>query len=286
MKVHLVDGTYELFRCFHGAPRAAAADGVEVGAIRGLLATLVALLRDPEVTHVGVAVDQALPPRGAARGDVLAAQHGLAADAVRALGLPLWPMVKRFQADDALATGAVRWAADPRVEQVVVCTPDKDLAQVVSGTRVVLLDRSRKRVTDEAGVRERFGVPPAAIPDLLALAGDAADGLPGLPGFGPKATAALLVRFGTLEAIPTDAAAWTDVGVRGAERLAATLRALRHEALLYKALTTLALDVPLPHTLDELEWRGADRPVLEALCDRIGDRSVLERMTRWRTDPG
>lgn len=280
MKVHLVDGTYELFRCFHGAPRAQAADGVEVGAIRGLLATLVALLRDPEVTHVGVAVDQALPPRD--KGDPIAAQHGLAADAVRALGLPLWPMVKRFQADDALATGAVRWAADPKVEQVVVCTPDKDLAQVVSGTRVVLLDRARKRVTDEAGVRERFGVPPAAIPDLLALAGDAADGLPGLPGFGPKATAALLVRFGTLEAIPTDAAAWTDVAVRGAERLAATLRALRHEALLYKALTTLALDVPLPHTLEELEWRGADRAALEALCDRIGDRSVLERVTRWR----
>src|SRR5688500_3324414 len=145
-------------------------------------------------------------------------------------------MVKRYQADDALAAGAVRFADAPGVEQVVVCTPDKDLAQVVRGTRVVLLDRVRKRVIDEAGVRERWGVPPAAIPDLLALAGDAADGLPGLPGFGLKTAAALLARWGTLEAIPLDADAW-DVPVRGAERLARTLRELRHEALLYKALT-------------------------------------------------
>lgn len=280
MRVHLVDGTFELFRCFHGAPRATAADGAEVGATRGLLATLVALLREPDVTHVAVAVDQALPPRAAPSSDPLAAQHGLAADAVRALGLPLWPMVKRFQADDALATGAVRFAAAPGVEQVVVCTPDKDLAQVVSGTRVVLLDRVRKRVTDEAGVVERWGVPPAAIPDLLALAGDAADGLPGLPGFGLKTATTVLRRWKTVEAIPLDAAAWADV--RGGERLARTFAELRAEALLYKALTTLALDVPLPHSLDDLAWRGAQRPALEALCERIGDRSVLERVPRWR----
>jgi 5'-3' exonuclease len=282
VKVHLVDGTFELFRCFHGAPRAAAADGEEVGAVRGLLATLVALLREPDVTHVAVAVDQALPPRAAAKDDPLARQHGLAADAIRALGLPLWAMVKRFQADDALATGAVRFADAPGVEQVVVCTPDKDLAQVVRGARVVLLDRVRRKVIDEAGVRERWGVEPRAIPDLLALAGDAADGLPGLPGFGLKTAAAALRRFGTVEAIPLDAAAWDGVDVRGRERLAATLRDLRHEALLYKALTTLALDVPLPHTLEELAWRGADRPALEALCDRIGDATVLERVPRWR----
>lgn len=278
MKVHLVDGTFELFRCFHGAPRATH-DGAEVGAVRGLLATLVALLREPDVTHVAVAVDQALPPRAAPKDDPLAAQHGLAADAVRALGLPLWPMVKRYQADDALASGAVRFADAPGVEQVVVCTPDKDLAQVVRGDRVVLLDRVRRRVTDEAGVRERWGVPPAAIPDLLALAGDAADGLPGLPGFGLKTAAALLARFGALEAIPLEPAAWD---VRGAERLARTLRDLRHEALLYKALTTLALDVPLPHGLDDLRWPGADRAALEALCARIGDGAVLERIPRWR----
>ncbi len=281
MKVHLVDGTFELFRCFHGAPRAQVG-GVEVGAVRGVLATLVALLREPGVTHVAVAVDQALPPRAAAKDDPLAAQHGLAADAVRALGLPLWPMVKRFQADDALATGAVRFAAVPEVEQVIVCTPDKDLCQVVQGARVVLLDRVRRRVIDEPAVRERFGVGPAAIPDLLALAGDAADGLPGLPGFGLKTAAALLRRFGGLEAIPLDAAAWDGVEVRGAERLARTLRDLRHEALLYKALTTLATDVPLPHTLDDLAWQGADRDALEALCARIGDASVLERVPRLR----
>ncbi len=203
MKVHLVDGTFELFRCFHGAPRATGADGAEVGAVRGVLHTLVALLRQPDVTHVAVAVDQALsPPRSELPpGDegALASQHGLAAEAIRALGLVIWPMVKRWQADDALATGAVRFAREPDVEQVVVCTPDKDLAQVVQGTRIVLLDRVRKKTYDEAAVLERWGVTPASIPDLLALAGDAADGLPGLPGWGLKSTATVLHRYGTID---------------------------------------------------------------------------------------
>lgn len=281
MRVHLVDGTFELFRCFHAAPRATATDGAEVGAVRGLLATLLKLLRQPEVTHVAVAVDRALPPRDAG-GDPLAAQHGLAAEAIRALGLTIWPMVRRFQADDALATGAVRFAREPAVEQVIVCTPDKDLAQVVQGSRVVLLDRVRERVTDEEGVRARFGVPPAAIPDLLALAGDPADGLPGVPGFGRKTAAALLARFGTLEAIPLDPARWEGL-VRGAPRLAQVLAEHHDEALLQKALCTLVTDVPLVEGLDALRWEGPRRARLEAFCARVGAPELLERVPRWRS---
>jgi 5'-3' exonuclease len=277
VKVHLVDGTFELFRCFHGAPLATAPDGAEVGAVRGLLQTLAALLREPDVTHVAVAVDQAV----ASPDDPLASQHGLAADAIRALGLVLWPMVKRYQADDALGSGAVRFKTAPGVDQVVVCTPDKDLAQCVDGSRVVLLDRVRKRLTDEAGVLERYGVSPGSIPDLLALAGDAADGIPGLPGWGMKSAAAVLRRWRTLDAIPLDHEAW-DVPVRGAERLARTLRERRHEATIYRHLTTLVLDVPLPQTLAELEWQGADREALEQLTARLGEASVLERVPRWR----
>lgn len=284
MRVHLVDGTFELFRCFHGAPRALSAEGVEVGAVRGLLATLLKLLREPEVTHVGVAVDRATPVRdapSAGRSDPLAAQHGLAAEAIRALGLPIWPMVRRWQADDALATAAVRFAREPAVEQVVICTADKDLAQVVQGTRVVLRDRIRERLTDEQGVRERFGVAPAAIPDLLALAGDAADGLPGLPGFGPKTAAALLRRFGTLEQIPLDPAAWEGT-VRGAERLARVLAERLDEARLGKALATLVTDVPLVEDLDALRWQGPRRGQLEAFCAQVGASELVERVPRWR----
>lgn len=285
MKVHLIDGTFELFRCFHGAPRATSADGAEVGGVRGVLHTLVALLRQPSVTHVAVAVDQALsPPRSdLPPGDdgLLASQHGLAADAIRALGLVIWPMVKRWQADDALATAAVRFEREAAVEQVVVCTPDKDLAQVVRGTRIVLLDRVRQKTYDEAAVLERWGVAPASIPDLLALAGDAADNLPGLPGWGLKSAATLLARYRSLDAIPSDETAW-DVKVRGAERLGRELREKRHEALLYRELTRLSLDVPLPQKLEDLEWRGAPRAELEAFAARIGEREVLERVPRWR----
>ena len=281
MKVHLVDGTFELFRCFYGAPRATSPSGREVGAVRGLLQTLAALLRGPDVTHVAVAVDQAaaIPVREGEDPGVTA-QHGLAAEAIRALGLVIWPMVKRYQADDALATAAVRWKDAPGVEQVVICTPDKDLAQCVSGSKVVLLDRIRARTTDEAGVLERYGVEPRSIPDFLALAGDAVDGLPGLPGFGPKSAGTLLRRYIRIEEIPGDASVW-DVDVRGKERLARTLRERMKEALLYRELTTLALDVPLVETFADLEWKGAPRAALEVFCDEIGDRSVLDRIPRW-----
>jgi 5'-3' exonuclease len=183
-----------------------------------------------------------------------------------------------FEADDALAAGAARFAE--RTEQVILATPDKDLAQCVRGRSVVMLDRRRRTTLDEDGVRQKFGVPPASIPDWLALVGDSADGYPGLPGWGERSAAALLSRYGTLEAIPDSASSWT-VRVRGAERLAATLAERREEALLYRRLATLREDVPLAESLQDLEWRGA-RPELRDLCARLGFEEFVGRVRRWR----
>jgi 5'-3' exonuclease len=193
----------------------------------------------------------------------------------------MWPMARRFQADDALATAASWYARDERVEQVVICTTDKDLAQCVEGERVVLLDRIRKTTMNAAGVRERFGVVPASIPDWFALVGDASDGLPGLPGWGARSAAAVLDRYRRIEAVPEDAGDW-DVEVRGAARLAETLRARRREAILYRDLSVLRRDVPLRDTLDDLEWCGADRETLEPLVEMLGEPEVLPRIARWR----
>lgn len=283
MKVHLVDGTFELFRCFHAAPRAQAADGREVGAARGLLQTFIKLLRQPDVTHVAIAFDAVVPPTakgGTGDGDLIREQTHLAADVVRGLGILLWPMI-RFQVDDALATGAARFRDAPGVEQIVICSTDKDFAQCVVGTRVVVLDRIRDHVLDEDGVVAKFGVPPARIPEYFALVGDPSDGLPGLPGFGAKSTAAVLRRYPSLEAIPDDAAEW-DVKVRGAARLADALRERRREAYLYRNLSILRTDVPLPDDLEHLEWQGARRERLEALAAYLGEQAVLERVPRWR----
>lgn len=279
-RVHLVDGTFELFRCFHGAPRARTADGHEVGAARGMVQTLAALLRDPEVTHVAVAFDSVVAPAGSSRGrtaeEMIASQAPLAAEAVRALGATVWPS-GRYQADELIASGAHRFAAEAGVAQVVICATDNDFNQCVRGERVVVLDRIRRVVTDEARVRERFGVAPGQIPDLHALVGDRSDGLPGVPGWGAASAAALLARYGTIEAIPIDAGDW-DVSVRGAARLAASLREHRDEALLCRDLAVLRTDLPLRQTAADLEWRGVDRGRLDALCHRLDDHSVLERL--------
>ena len=289
MKVHLVDGTFELFRCFFGAPQVTNAAGEEVGACRALLNTLVSLLRQPDVTHVAIAFDQVvdvtrrgktLPITGPGTDPKLRSQFPLAADLVRALGLVMWPMI-RYQADDALATGAARYKNAPGVEQVVLCTPDNDLAQCVEGTRVVMLDRIRKRITDERGVIEKFGVPPSAIPTYLALVGDPSDGLPGVPGWGARSTATVLARYKTLEAIPDDASAW-DVQVRGAARLAASLSAHRREAYLYRNLSVLWSDLPIVEEVGDLEWCGADRAALQAIAARIEETDTLARIPLWR----
>ncbi len=287
MQVHVVDGTFELFRCFFGAPpRQRKADGMEVGAVRGLVATLLGLLKD--ATHVGIAFDTVIESfrndlfdgykTGAGIDENLHRQFALAEQATHALGLVTWPMIQH-ECDDALATMAWRAAADPRVSQVVICSPDKDLAQCVVGDRVVLLDRIRKTTLDEAGVALKFGVPPRCIPDLLALIGDAADGVPGLPGFGEKSAGALLRKYGSVEAIP-DGPWPKDVGVRGADKLAATLAAMRGEVALYKKLTTLVFDVPISETVDQLEWRGPDADALARLARDLDDDNLVERVAK------
>lgn len=294
MRVHLVDGTFELYRA-HYSPRpsrSAALGGgprVDVKATVGLVSSMLALLHDADedVTHLAIAFDnpiasfrnelfdgyksdEGVPPE-------LRAQFDLAEEAMRALGIVVWSM-DRFEADDALATAAVRFARE--AAQVRILTPDKDLGQVVSGTRVVQVDRVRRRVIDEDAVRAARGVAPASIPDLLALMGDAADGIPGLRGFGAKSSAALLARFGTIEAIPDDPAAW-GVRVAGAPRLAATLAGARADALLYKELATLVLDVPLRESLGDLAFRGVPRAPFEALCDTLSLGDLRARPTRW-----
>jgi 5'-3' exonuclease len=289
MKVHLVDGTYELFRAFFGAPPARDAAGRPVGAIRGLLATLLSLLREPGVTHVACAFDHVIESfrnelfAGYKTGEGvdadLLAQFHPAERATAALGIVVWPMVE-FETDDALATAAARFGDTPGVEQVVICSPDKDLSQCVVGRRVICRDRLRGLDRDEAGVVARFGVPPGSIPDWLALVGDSADGIPGIPGWGEKSTGAVLARYGRLEAIPDDPARW-EVDVRGRERLAASLRGRREEAALYRRLATLRTDVPLPESLADLEWRGARRRDLEALCREMGAKDLLPRVPRW-----
>ena len=290
MRVHLVDGTYELFRAHFGAPEAAGPDGGAVGATLGLLRSLVSLLREDGVTHVACAFDHVIESfrnelfEGYKTGDgvpaELLAQFPLAERAAGALGVVVWPMVE-FEADDALATAAAQAAARPEVEQVVICSPDKDLTQCVRQTRVVCLDRMRRRVRDESAVRATFGVGPASIPDWLALVGDDADGIPGVPRWGARSAAALLGHYGHLEGIPDQASRW-NVVVRGAAGLARSLREHRAEALLYRRLATLRTDVPLKEGTEALRWRGALRPDLAALCGEIGGADILDRVPRWR----
>ena len=289
MVVHLVDGTFELFRCWFGSPKATAG-GVEVGAARGLLRTFQSLLENEGATHVAVAFDRVIESfrndlfPGYKTGDgiepALLAQFPLAEQAARAMGFVVWPMV-RYEADDALASGAARYSADPAVTQVRLCSPDKDLAQCVRADRIVLVDRLRGTSLDEAGVIAEFGVPPTSIPDWLALVGDDADGIPGLPRWGAKSAATVLAHYRTLEAIPDDPTTWA-VQVRGAAALAESLAARRGEALLYRTLATLCDDVPVEPSVGELAWSGADRALLEPLCRTLDFDRFLGRVARFR----
>jgi 5'-3' exonuclease len=284
LKVHLVDGTFELFRAWFGAPKAQNRDGMEVGATRGLLRTLLSLLQQDDCTHVAVAFDRVIESfrndlfpaykTGDGIDPQLLSQFPLAEQATRSLGIVVWPMV-RFEADDALATGAVRYAE--QAEQVVLCSPDKDLAQCVRGQRVVLVDRMRGTTLDEAGVVGKFGVLPASIPDWLALVGDTSDGIPGIPKWGAKSAATVLSRYLHLEEIPDDVHQW-DVTVRGAAALAEQLTAHRGEAELYRTLATLCTDVPLPESLEDLQWRGARRERLTELCRTLDFVRFVDRV--------
>jgi len=287
-KVHLVDGTFELFRCFHGAPRHTNVSGEEVGAVRGLLHTLLSLLKslkaridDVAPVYVAVAFDPLPAARGAPTtdpGTLIRRQSTLALDAVRALGIPLWPMV-RFQADDALATGAYRLGADAQVDQVVICTTDTDLFQCIRDRRVVVLDRIRKTTTDEARFRERYGIAPWQFPDYLALVGAPAKGLPGIPGWGPKSAAKVLSAHPRIEDFPPNREDWRAVP-RG-DHLATEFSARRDEALLVKRLATLRDDLPLDCSLHALQWRGLDDARLRSVIEKAEAKDLWERIERW-----
>lgn len=275
VNVHLIDGTYELFRHYYAVPPARDADGVEVGATRGVVGSVLRMLNSG-VTHVGVATDHVIESfrnklwRGyktsAGVDPALLSQFPLLEDALTALGVVVWPMVE-YEADDALAAAAEKAAADPRVERVFICTPDKDLAQAVRGTRVVQLNRRTNAIMDEAGVVKKFGVPPASIPDYLALVGDSADGFPGLPGWGPKSAAAVLAKYGHLEAIPSDWRTWK-VNAFNAVALSATLESNRDLVKLFRDLATLRTDIPVYESVDELAWKGPT-PAFEPLARRF-----------------
>jgi 5'-3' exonuclease len=295
VQLHLVDATYELFRAhFSPRPPVRGRDGLILSGVSGLVEQLCYLLRDQGATHVGCATDRVIRSfrnelyagykTDAGVAPELLAQFPIAEAAIESLGIVLWPMVE-FEADDAIAAAADRFAADPRVERIVICTPDKDLAQCVRSDRVVLWDRRRDLTYDDAGVREKWGVPPEGVADRLALVGDAADGFPGLPGWGEKSAAAVVARYGRLEAIPADAADW-DVPVRGATGLAETLRTQFADALLYRDLATLrttADGVPIPQIeADELRWPGADRERWSAFCAEWGLPKLVERPPRWQ----
>lgn len=296
MKLYLVDGTYELFRNHFGAPPRTAPDGRAVGATLGLLRSLLMLVTTPGVTHVACAFDHVIESfrnglypgykTGAGVDPNLIAQFALAEEAVAALGLVVWPMVE-FEADDALASATARFKSEAEVEQIVLCSPDKDLAQLICGNRIVGWDRRRNTLLDEAGVVAKFGVRPPSIPDWLALVGDAADGFPGIPGWGAKSAAAVLAKYQHIEAIPADPRTWQTGGLAAisisrAARLAESLRQHRAEALLFRDLATLRADVPLPETLADLEWQGADERLHE-VCHRLGDDKFPGRVPRWRT---
>lgn len=291
MKIHLVDGTYELFRSFFGPPPKKAPDGREVGATLGLLRTLLFLLTKSSATHVGCAFDHVIESfrndlfpgykTGAGVDPDLMAQFPLAERAVAALGLVVWPMVE-FEADDAIATAAVRFQNEPGVEQVVICSPDKDLAQLVDGDHVVCWDRRREIVYDESAVRQKYGVSPVSIPDWLALVGDSADGIPGIRSWGAKSSAAVLSEFHHIDDIPDDYEQW-GLSAGRARRLAENLAAQRDEALLYRTLATLRRDVPLKQTVAELEWRGA-RPELRDMCAELGFGGLVDQIPRWASD--
>jgi len=287
-KLYLIDGTYELFRHHFGAPPRQTPDGTEIGATAGIVASTLALLTDPDVTHIAAAFDSVIesfrnvmyPTYKDSTGmeEDLLNQFPIAERAMRAIGVTVWSMYD-YEADDALATGATRWVDD--VDEVVVMTPDKDLSQLYGDPRIRGYSRREGSFIDRDAVIEKFGVEPESIPDYLGLVGDTADGFPGLPGWGAKSSGIVLARYGHLESIPLDASLW-DVKVRGADKLGATLVEQMGEALLYRYLAQLRTDVPLPDSLADLEWQGVPRGRYEGLCDELGFDGLKDRPDRWQ----
>ena len=281
MKIHLVDGTYELFRAYYAQPKRYAPNGQEVGAILGLMRTLIVLLRQADVSHVACAFDSSIESfrntlfsgykTGDGVPDDLRSQFTLAERITSALGIVVWPMTE-FEADDALASAVAKWSSASQIEQIVICSPDKDLAQMVTGRYVVCWDRRRELILDELGVEEKFGVLPVSIPDYLALVGDAADGIPGIPKWGAKSSGIILNRYQHLESIPDDASLW-DVNVRSARVLSNNLLEFHEQVFLYRELATLRLDVPIEHSLEQVSWKGFLIDELTSACDEFGFRT-------------
>jgi 5'-3' exonuclease len=281
--VYLIDGTYELFRYFFAVPSAQDASGQEIGAVRGVLGSVLGMI-EGGVTHLGVATDhivesfrnQLYAGYKTAEGvdPALMSQFPILEEALAAMGVMVWPMVE-FEADDALASAAAKAGLDERVGKVFICTPDKDLSQCVVGTRVVQMDRRKNEVRDEAGVVEKFGVRPESIPDYLGLVGDSADGFPGVKGWGAKGAAGVLSRYPHLEDIPKDWRAW-DAGIRSGRKLAEALFASWDDAVLFRKLATLRMDAPVFETVDELRWEGP-RAEFEGMCRRIRAEGILRR---------
>jgi 5'-3' exonuclease len=288
LEVYLVDGTYELFRHFYAMPSAKDAAGREVAAVRGVVASMLSLINSG-ATHLGVATDHVIESfrnrmwpgykTGEGIDPDLLAQFPLLEEALELLGVAVWPMVE-FEADDALAAAAAKAALEERVTRVIICTPDKDLAQSVRGTRVVQLNRRTREMRDEAGVTAKFGVEPASIPDYLALVGDSSDGYPGLPGWGPKSASAVLARFGHLESIPDDWQTWK-VNAANPAALARTLAAERARAFLFRDLATLRTEIDLFDSVDELEWKGP-LPAFGALAEQFDTAITVERAPTGR----
>jgi 5'-3' exonuclease len=283
MDLHLVDGTYELFRHYFAVPESQDTRGREIGAVRGVLRSILSML-EAGVTHIGVATDHVVE---SFRNELyvgyktsegvpanLLSQFPILEEALDAMGVLVWPMVE-FEADDALASAAAKGAADARVRQVFICTPDKDLAQCVEGARIVQFDRRRNILRDEAGVIEKFGVKPVSIPDYLAVLGDSADGFPGIAGWGEKAAARTLSRYAHLEGIPKDWRSW-DPAITGARRLAESLFASWDDALLYRKLATLRLDAPVFDDVDDMRWKGPGASFAN-LCRSMDALDLFER---------
>lgn len=293
MELHLVDATYELFRAHHAPrPPVRGRDGTILSGVAGLVDQLLYLLREEGATHVGCATDRVirsfrndLYPGYKTEAGVpaeLLAQFPIAEAAVEALGIVLWPMVE-FEADDAIATAAARWADHPAVDRIRICSPDKDLAQCIRDGRVILWDRRRGIVYDATGAVDKWGVPPSAVADRLALVGDAADGYPGIPGWGARSAAAVLRRYGSIDAIPPTVGAWDVPSLRGAPGLAASLAQHRGELELYRTLARLRTDAPVPQREPaELEWHGASRDAWTSFCDAWGLDRLRDRPHRWR----
>lgn len=285
--LHLLDGTYELFRNHFGAPPRETPQGWEIGAVSGLVSSTLSLLSDGSVTHLGAAFDSVIESfrndmfdgykTGEGTPPELHAQFPVAERAMEALGVTVWSMIEQ-EADDGLAAAATKFVDE--VERVVIMSPDKDMTQLFGNPKIIGYDRRKGAFIDTKGTQEKFGVPPESIPDYLALVGDTADGIPGLPGWGAKSSGGLLARYEHIEAIPTSEQDW-DVKVRSATKLAGTLRDRMEDVLLYRDLATLRTDADIPQSLDDLEWKGVHREEYEALCDDLGFTGLRARPTRW-----